>query len=432
MTLIRLVISGAERLRLHFSNFSAFTAIQAASYLIPLVTIPYFARVLTISGMGQLAIANAIGLAGGVVMDYGVLQSGTRFSARHADDRMVINRYLVTSSALKGILFLGLLAALVLASFVVPQVHDHFWIYWWAMLSAATACLFPLWLFQGLLMVPKAAKLLVATRFLAAGGALLLVRSPADTYVVPMMQAIAGLIALALAALLLKRAMSFCMTGTTTGDITSLLHDNWKLFSATAWGILHTYGSIVIIGAMLPAQSVGFYSIAEKISQAFVSFFNIAAQTAFPTIVRRFSSSNKNFPKIIRLYLALVTSAAAIMLTMMFLARQYIYSFFAGQQSSSGLAVFSIWLFASFFTVICVSLTPVMVAMHRDVSLARIYRFTGVTFLIGAPVLVHSFGVVGMAMAALYPQCFMALYLLYTVKRGLRHPAVPPIAGHAA
>lgn len=420
MAFIRLIISGAKNVRLHIFNFSAFTAIQAASYLIPLITIPYFARVLTISGMGQLAIANAVGLAGGVVMDYGVLQSGTRFSAKHADDRLMINRYLVTSSVLKCIFFLGLLAALILVAFIIPQVRDHFWVYWWAMLSAATACLFPLWLFQGLLMVPKAAKILVATRFIAAGGALFLIRSPSDTYVVPMAQAVAGSTALAFAVALLSRSLSFRAVRTTTAEIQNLLRDNWKLFSATAWGILHTYGSIVIIGAMLPAQSVGFYSIAEKISQAFVSFFNIAAQTAFPTIVRRFSSQSKDLSKTIRIYLAVVTSTSAFILIGMFLARQQIYSFFAGQHSPAGLSIFSIWLFASFFTVICVSLTPVMVAMHRDISLARIYRFTGITFLIGAPALVHFFGVVGMAMAALYPQCFMGLYLLVTVERGLR------------
>jgi PST family polysaccharide transporter len=393
--------------RLHLSNFSAFTAIQVVSYLIPLVTIPYFARVLTISGMGQLAIANAAGLAGGVIMDYGILQSGTRYAAKHSTDRRMLNQYLTITSFLKILIFSGIILTFAIVAIAVPQVKLHFWVYFWALFSAAISCLFPLWLFQGLLIVPKAAKILVATRFLAAGAAISLIRSPSDTYIVPMTQSLAALISLILAANLINRSLSFRLVRVTVVEIQALAHDNWKLFSATTWGIIHTYGSIIIIGVMLPTQSVGFYSIAERISQAFVSFFNIAAQTTFPTLVRRFARSDERFSSTIKVYLLAVTVISLLALSVAFLARSHIYYFFAGQGSVAGLTVFTIWLFASFFTVICVTLTPVMIAMNRDSNLASIYRFTGITFLITAPFLVYFYGVVGMAVTMFYGLVFV-------------------------
>ncbi len=423
--IFKLLATFIRPFRLYLSNFSAFSAIQAVSYLIPIITVPYFARVLTIAGLGQIAVANAVAMAGGVIIDYGILQSGARYAASHGSEPEALNRYLIATSALKTLLFTGIAAVFCLAALVVPQVREHFVVYLWSIASAGTAALFPLWLFQGLLIVPKAARILVTTRFLAAGSAFALIRSPADTYVVPMTQAIAALIALIAAGMLFRRSLPLRSNGTAKADIKILLRDNWKLFSATAWGIVHAYGTIIIIGVMLPAQSVGFYSIAERISQAFVSLFNIAAQTLFPTLVRRFARGDEGFARMVKMYLLSVAGISALMLGVIFFMRETVYSFFAGQHNAAGITIFTIWLFASFFTVICVSLSPVMVAMHRDRSLASIYRFTGLTFLVLAPVLVRAYGVVGMAFAALFPQLFMGLYFVVTVNRALRSGTLP-------
>lgn len=409
-----------KRFRLYAENFSAFTAIQAASYLIPIATIPYFARALTIDGMGQIAIASAIGLSGGVLMDYGVLQSGARYAAKNASNLEALNKYLIASTALKLSIFAVLMFFIFLSNIFFSEIRENFWVYFWAMISAATTSLFPIWLYQGLLIVPKAARILVTTRFLAAGLSVALIRSPEDIYVVPMAQSLVGIVALLAAGKYFHQILPLKASPTMVDDMREMLFDNWKLFSATKWGIIHVYGSTVIVGIMLPIQSVGFYSIAEKLSQAFVSIFNIGAQTTFPSFVRRFSGERDRFEKSIQIYIIIISVISFLTLAAAFAIRYEIYVFFAGKSSSEGVNVFSIWLFSSFFTVISVSLTPVMVAMHQDANLAKIYRFTGLTFLIIAPILVHFYGATGMAIAALYPQSFMAVYLLFAVRRALK------------
>lgn len=409
-----------KRFRLQAENFSAFTAIQAASYLIPIFTIPYFARVLTIDGMGQIAIASAIGLSAGVFMDYGVLQSGARYAAKNSSNLEALNNYLVVSTSLKLSIFAALMSVFFISFLFFSEVQNNFWVYFWAMISAATTSLFPIWLYQGLLIVPKAARILVATRFFAAGLSIFLIRSPDDTYVVPMAQSLVGLIALLAAGKYFHQILPLKSSPTVLNDMKEMIFDNWKLFSATKWGIIHVYGSTIIVAIMLPIQSVGLYSIAEKLSQAFVSIFNIGAQTSFPGFVKRFSSERDGFEKSIRIYIMIISIISFLTLALAFTIRNEIYVFFAGKTSSEGVNIFSVWLFSSFFTVISVSLTPVMVAMHQDSSLAKIYRFTGLTFLVVAPIMVHLYGAMGMAIAALYPQSFMAVYLIVAVRRTLK------------
>jgi PST family polysaccharide transporter len=388
--------------------------------LVPIVTVPYFARTLGIAGIGQIAVAGAVGLAASVLMDYGITLSGTRFAAKKVSDGEALSQYLSTTSILKLLIFVPLSVAILASALFVSTVAAHFWVFFWSIVSAGCLVLFPQWLFQGLLIVPASARILVSTRVLSAVSAIMLVRTPADTYIVPMTQALGGIIALVAAAMVLRRSFAIRFQKPTRADFDGLLRENWKLFTATAWGGVHTHGSIIIMGALLSPTSIGFYSIAQRISQAFVSVFNIAAQTVFPSFVRAYARQSDAVDRQTKTYVGLAAACAFLCLTALFILREPIYYFFSGERSALGIAVFSIWIFASFFTVISVSLNPIMVAMNFDGPLARVYRFTGLAFLIGAPIGSLYLDAVGVALATLIPECVMAIYCLAVVFRGAR------------
>lgn len=408
------------RFRHHLVNLTAFTVLQAASYLIPVVTIPYFARALGIAGMGLLAIAGAVALAAGVLMDYAIQLSGPRFAASHADDPPAIGQYLNATSVVKLLIVLPILLGLCLSALVFEQVAGHFWIFFWSLLSAVMMCLFPQWLFQGMLVMPLAARILVTSRVAAAAAAMLLVRTPDDVFIVPATQALAGGVALLAAARMLRRRFGITITRSSPERVRALLRENWTLFSATAWGAAYAHGGVIIMSSMLSAVSIGFYSIAQKISQAFVSMFNVAAQTGLPTLVRSHTHAPERFGGQIRLYMALIAGAAAVALLGMFGLREHIYRFFAGQHSDVGVTVFSLWLAASFFTILSVSLNPVMIVLRLDASMAKVYRIAGLTFLVLAPIACMYFGVLGMAAAMLITEGSMALFCTVSVVSGLR------------
>lgn len=411
----------AGRFRRQIVNLTAFTFLQAASYLIPVVTIPYFARTLGIAGMGVLAIAGAVALAAGVIMDYAIQLSGTRFAAAHADDYPAINSYLNVTTLVKIGLFFPMLLGLIASTMFAEQVATHFWIFFWSLVSAATMCLFPQWLFQGLLVMPVAARILVSCRVAAAVIGMIFVRGPADAFIVPMAQAMGGFIALLTASVAMKRRYGIVPGLVAAGQARRLLSENWTLFSATAWGAAYAHGGIIIMSTMLSSTSIGFYSIAQKISQAFVSMFNVAAQTGFPSFVRSHQRDVMIFARQIRLYMALVVTASAAALFVLFLAREPLYTFFAGRHDATGVTVFVLWLVASLFTITSVSLNPVMVVLRRDGAMARFYRLTGLLFLACAPVACHFFGVIGMASAMLATEGLMALFFAASVWQGLRH-----------
>lgn len=407
------------RFRTHLANLTAFTIIQAASYLIPVITIPYFARTLGIAGMGQLAIAGAVALGAGVLMDYAIQLSGTRFAASHIDDHVAIGRYLNTTTIVKLAILAPIFLSLCLSAFVFQQVGSHFWVFFWSLLSAVMLCLFPQWLFQGMLIMPLAARLIVTCRVGAAVLAMLLVRTPEDAFIVPATQAVAGAVALLAAARMLKRRYGITMTRSLPAEVKGLFSENWTLFSATAWGAVYAHGGVIIMSTMLSTTSIGFYSIAQKISQAFVSMFNVAAQTSFPSFVRSHIRAPGKLGAQVRLYIAAVAVAAAMALLIMFALREHIYIFFSARHSDVGIMIFSIWLATSFFTIISVSLNPVMIVLRLDSSMAVVYRLVGLSFLIAAPIACIYFGVIGMASTMLVTEAAMALFCATSVLGGL-------------
>jgi O-antigen/teichoic acid export membrane protein len=111
-------------------------------------------------------------------------------------------------------------------------------------------------------------------------------------------------------------------------------------------------------------------------------------------------------------------SASAFLI--MLLLREPIYQFFAGERSALGARVFVLWLVASLFTIASVSLNPVMVVLRLDASMAKVYRWTGLTFLVAAPIACAWFGILGMAGATLFTEGFMAFFCATSVMIALR------------
>lgn len=95
------------RIRSRLSNFLRHTlvqnalslyGVQIAGYVLPIVTIPYLARVLGASEWGLLAFAQAFGSYWAVLGEYGFSLSATREVACHRDNREKLTEILSSSS----------------------------------------------------------------------------------------------------------------------------------------------------------------------------------------------------------------------------------------------------------------------------------------------------------------------------------------------
>lgn len=144
-------------------NILALGAVQAGNYLVPLLTLPYLARVLGAEGYGQVVFVQTIMLFGTILVDFGFGWSATRqISAIRHDPAKVADVFANTWAVqwmLSGVFVLGLLAWSWTSA---SQGHDPA-LYVAGLGVVLGQVLFPIWLFQGL----EALRLVAAIQLLS-------------------------------------------------------------------------------------------------------------------------------------------------------------------------------------------------------------------------------------------------------------------------
>src|SRR5437879_1432854 len=160
-------------------NAAALYAVQLAGYVLPLITVPFLARVLRPDGFGLLALAQSLALWLSILLEYGFNLSATRAVASHRDDPARVAETVAGVMGAKSLLFLGVAIIALLAAATVPAFRRHPEYIVWAWLQTIALGFSPFWYFQGTERMVRPAVLEVAARALATAAMFLVVR-PAD------------------------------------------------------------------------------------------------------------------------------------------------------------------------------------------------------------------------------------------------------------
>ncbi len=271
MEIEQIVTSRISRLWHHsiVQNAIALYAAQFATFLLPLVTVPYLARVLGPDIWGLVVFAQAFGLYAMLIVDYGFLLSATRDVARHRDSAERL------SEILSGVLGAKLLLAFLciclagLAQIFVPALHGKGMFLWMGIFWGIGLALNPLWFFLGLERVRLVTAINLAVQTLATVAIFALVRSPEDGWKVLGLQGIGScLSALICLGLAYRREARFRLP--TVRAAWETLRSSWRLFLyRTAIGLYATTNTLVL-GFLAPVQFVAFYAGADKIIKPFL------------------------------------------------------------------------------------------------------------------------------------------------------------------
>ena len=107
------------------SNFVWLSALQVASYIFPLITIPYLAKVIGADGFGKIAFASAVMIWIQTIADWGFNLTATRDVAQNRDDTNKISEIFSNVLWARCLLALLSLAILLLLIFIVPKFYEN-------------------------------------------------------------------------------------------------------------------------------------------------------------------------------------------------------------------------------------------------------------------------------------------------------------------
>jgi PST family polysaccharide transporter len=296
-------------------NLLALYGVQFANYLLPLLTLPYLARVLGPESWGSLAVVQSFAQYLSLLVEYGFNLSATREVARCRSDRHRLTGLLAAVSGAKLILvMLAVGLAFILSQWVDNLGRDPR-LLWCGVLWAVALGFSPVWFFQGLERLRMVAGLEVGTKLAALFLIFILVRTPDDAWIVLFLQGIASTLTSGLAFWLAGREVGFRLPN--LHELGEAFHAGWAMFFFRSVVSLYTVGNVFILAFFLPPQQVALYAGAERLTKAFLGMLEPINRAFFPRLSHLASQSTKDAAHLARrviLVMGLGSLGAAVLL----------------------------------------------------------------------------------------------------------------------
>lgn len=266
-------------------NFFWMSGMQAANYLLPLITIPYLIRVVGEANFGALNIALAIVGYLVVLTDYGFNITATQeVSLNRTNPKKlseIFTHVIFTKLVLAAVGFLLLLLVVQIPVFKSEQV-----VILLTFGMVVGNALFPIWFFQGMENMRFITIFNMGARLLYTILIFTLIKEAADYKIVPLLNSLAAILAGAVAFLFVFLRYKLKLIRLDFSIIKNYFKHGWNVFISSFAVSLYINNNIVILGLFGTKEQVGYYAIAEKLLMVGRQAMNIVFQVIYPRTVK--------------------------------------------------------------------------------------------------------------------------------------------------
>lgn len=394
---------------------SLFT-VQIARYILPLVTIPYLARVLGPEAWGLVIFAQASSQWLLIVLEYGFRLSATREIARNRDDQEKVAEIVASVIGAFGLLLLGSGLVVLVMGLSVPTFKQNPNYLIWAWLVAIAGGMSPLWYFQGIERMQLPAMMDLAARTLASIGTFIWIKTPDDGWKVLALQAIAGFFASGLMIVWMYRKIPGKLPRLTSAF--AALRMGWSMFLFQSSASLYTTANTFILGLLAPAAQVGFYGGAERISKTVLNLLTPISQAMFPRMSYLMANDSKRATKLASISMVVMGLGGLVLAGVLAIAAPLIVNILLGAKFAAAVPLLRILV----LLIPLIALSNVlgiqwMIPLGLDRAFNLIIISAGFINLILAVILTQRFGSTGMAWVVVFSEAFVTVAIYFVLSR---------------
>lgn len=270
-------------------NIFSLAVLQAAIYLVPLITLPYLVRVLGADKFGLVAFAQAVMQYFIIATDYGFNLSATRDIAANRDDILKVSQIFSTVMLVRLALMVtgfGILYVLVLT---IGRFAVDPWIFLVSYGLVVGNVLFPLWFFQGMEKMKYSTVMTLIARTLFVVLIFVFVRTESDYILVPLLNSLGLVVAGVISLWMAVKKFHVVLRWPGWAIIVKQFRSSFQFFVAALSSSVSSSFNTLILGFVTSNQVVGYYAAAEKLFIAMRAAFYPLVQALYP-----YMSSRKN------------------------------------------------------------------------------------------------------------------------------------------
>lgn len=263
------------------NNILALGAVQIGNFMIPLLALPYLARVLGAQSYGEIVWVQTVMLFGSIWVDFGFGWSVTREISAHRHDADRVARLFANVWALQWcLLLLFSIVVLVVAWF---RVGFDTWLLYAAGLPLVLGqVLLPLWLFQGLEVLRAMAIIQLIAKALTLPMVFLWVQGPSDQVSALLFLGSSSVAAGLLALVWMARRRLVQLVWPDFSVMWVVLKQGSILFSSRALISLYTTLVPLAVGWWAGSVQLAYFNLADRFRQAVQALLSPVSQALFP------------------------------------------------------------------------------------------------------------------------------------------------------
>lgn len=404
-------------------NALALYGVQIATLVIPLLTLPYVARVLEPTALGLVIFAQGFAFALMAFIDWGFGLTGVRSVAAVQDDpdalAEVVRR--VRGAQIGLVLLSGLFA--LTAFLLVPTLREHPEFLVLAYVAAATSGLAPDWFFLGIEQMRIMAIIQLGFRIVGAALTFVLVKSPADAWMVMALFAASSVGSLLVADVLMYRRVEYRTPRwrSSLGEI----RNGSMIFVATLAVTLYTSFNVVLLGFLATSADVAHFGAGERLVRVSITLLGPIGAAVIPRMTALHTAGETERARRLLVIAVAVCALPAIAITLVLVvfAGPIIRLIYGGAFVEDSVPILRVLALLIPINVTAVVFGVWLTTMHRDRLVLVVALTAGIANIILGVILTLTFGPIGMAWSVIAAEGVAAIGALIAVRWGTRRSA---------
>lgn len=252
------------------------------NYLVPLLLIPYLARVLGASGWGTLAFMLALASLMSLFIEYGFYVSAQREASRCQGDVDALSRLFNEVLSTKLLVSVFLVIVFSIAAIFFAAINQDLKLFFGVLFLGITQAFSFTWFFRGMQRIKMATVMELVSKLMGAILTFILIQTPLDFWKYFYAYGISHTIVLIWAfwcaskkIQLILPSFSIALKGLQNGGTFFALHIIGSIFTA---------GNVFLLGFLAPPQVVGYFAGIEKIIRFLANGIEPVRNAMFPRI----------------------------------------------------------------------------------------------------------------------------------------------------
>ncbi|MGP5415874.1 flippase [Psychrobacter faecalis] len=399
------------------SNFGYLMLLQVASYIFPLLTIPYLARVIGVEGFGKIAFAAAVIVWLKTVSDWGFNYTATRDVALNKEDLNKVSEIFSNVLWARIILMLISLLLLIFAIVTIPYFRENKSILLVSFLLVPGNILFPEWFFQAMERMKFITILSLISKIVFTLLIFVFVKEKSDFILQPLFTSLGFLISGVFAAYIIVFKWKIKIHKPNYREIFRTIKGSTDVFVNNIMPNLYNSFSVVLLGFYGGSVANGLLDAGGKFVNISQEFLKIISRVFFPLLSRKMDSHNL-YAKI-NIYLSIAAC------TSLFALAPFIIDFFYTDEFLSAVIVLRIMSISIVSSALISTFGTNFMIIKGYVRVLR--NITMVCSLVGfilAFPLISLYGYVGAAITITLTRVILGFSIMFKAKKILKQEAL--------